>query len=291
MIDAAGRFRKTRIYNRDVAAKTAVKTRSVRKKTAPKVLRAKSLAQLPWLAHGFSTRAAGDLSSTNPRARAAFLRAVGGKDLATLKQVHSDITHELTSAPDAPLSGDGMLTATRGLTLAIQTADCLPVLVVDTKHQAVAAFHAGWRGTLARIVEKGIGRLRQRFHSQPADLLAVIGPGIHRCCYEVGAELRTQFEAQFDYAPELFEEVFDSNSVHQKYPLLFLTARAPGHSDLGPKLHLDLVEANCRQLLAAGLQPRQIEVLDLCTSCHKDLLFSFRAEQTKGRMLGAVGIR
>jgi purine-nucleoside/S-methyl-5'-thioadenosine phosphorylase / adenosine deaminase len=262
------------------------------KKSLPKLLRAKSLARLPWLAHGFSTRAAGDLGSANERGRAAFLRAIAGKNLVTLKQVHSDVTHELSHAPEAPLSGDGMLTATPGLTLAIQTADCLPVLVVDTKHKAVAAFHAGWRGTLARIVEKGIGRMRQRFHSQPADLLAVIGPGIHRCCYEVGAELRPQFEAQFDYAPDLFEEVFDSNSVHQKYPLLFLTARAPGHSDLGPKLHLDLVEANRRQLLAAGLKPQQIEVLDLCTSCRKDLLFSYRAEMGKtGRMLGAIGIR
>ena len=288
---ASAAFAKPAIYNRDVAAKTAVKKKSARKKVAPNVLRAKSLAKIPWLAHGFSTRAAGDLSFANERGRVAFLRTVGGKKLVTLKQVHSDVTHELTSMPATPPSGDGMLTASRGLTLAIQTADCLPVLVVDTKHKAVAAFHAGWRGTLARIVEKGIGRMRQRFHSQPADLLAVIGPGIHRCCYEVGAELRTQFEAQFDYAPELFEEVFDSNSVHQKYPLLFLTARAPGHSDLGPKLHLDLVEANRRQLLAAGLKPEHIEVLDLCTSCRKDTFVSFRAEQTKGRMLGAVGIR
>ena len=255
------------------------------------MLRAKSFAKLPWLAHGFSTRAAGDLSATNQRERAAFLRDLGGKHLVTLKQVHSDTIHEISHPRATPPPGDGMLTATPGLALAIQTADCLPVLVVDTKHKAVAAFHAGWRGTLARIVEKGVGRLRQRFGSYPHDLRAVIGPGIHRCCYEVGPELRTQFEAQFDYAHELFEEIFDSNAVHQKYPLLFLTARAPGHSDLGPKLHLDLVEANRRQLLAAGLEAKHIEVIDLCASCRKDLFFSFRAERTNGRMLAAVGIR
>ena len=261
------------------------------KKPAAKIVQAKSLDKLPWLTHGFSTRAAGDLGSTKERERTAFLRALGGKRLVTLKQVHSDVIHEIGSAPASPRSGDGMLTATPGLVLGIQTADCLPVLVVDTKRKAVGAFHAGWRGTLARIVEKGVGRMRQCFGSQPQDMRAVIGPGIHRCCYEVGAELRTQFEAQFGYAKELFEEVFDANAVHQKYPLLFLTARAPGHSDLAPKLHLDLVEANRRQLLAAGLKAEQIEVIDLCTSCRKEEFFSFRAERTTGRMLGAVGIR
>ncbi len=141
-----------------------------------------------------------------------------------------------------------------GVLLGIQTADCIPVLVADRKNRAVAAFHAGWRGTLARIVENGVGRMRLEFGSRPEHLIASIGPGIGQCCYSVGDEVREQFESQFIYAPALFREVYDSDPVKEKYPMLFLTARAPGHSDLGPRMHLDLAEANRRQLLAAGLK-------------------------------------
>src|SRR5947209_10853286 len=128
--------------------------------------------------------------------------------------------------------------------------------------------------------------------SDPADLIAAIGPGIHACCYSVGEEVREKFEAQFSYAAELFHEVADSNPVHQKYPLLFLTARAPGHSNLGPELHLDLVAANRRQLSDAGVLPQNIEASPFCTACRTDLLFSYRAEHGKtGRMLAVIGIR
>ena len=143
-----------------------------------------------------------------------------------------------------------------GLLLAIQTADCIPVLVADRKRHAVAAFHAGWRGTVKRIVETGIGRMRLAFGSQPEDLVAAIGPGIGACCYAVGEEVLSEFESQFAYARELFREVYDADPVRKKYPMLFLTQRAPGHSPIGPSLHLDLIEANRRQLLAAGLQAR-----------------------------------
>ena len=118
------------------------------------------------------------------------------------------------------------------------------MLVVDVKRRVVGAFHAGWRGTAARIVEKGIGEMRRQFGSVPRDLRAAIGPCIRRCCYQVGAEVRAEFESQFSYADDLFEEVFDSNAIHVRYPLLFLNKRAPGHGDLGPEIHLDLVEAN-----------------------------------------------
>ena len=141
-----------------------------------------------------------------------------------------------------------------GVLLGIQTADCIPVLVADRKQRAVAAFHAGWRGTLARIVENGVGRMRLEFGSRPKDLIASIGPGIGQCCYAVGEEVQQQFESQFTYAAELFREVYDSDQIRNKYPMLFLTARAPGHSAIGPAMHLDLAEANRRQLLAAGVK-------------------------------------
>ena len=138
--------------------------------------------------------------------------------------------------------------------LGIKTADCVPVLVADVKRRVVGAFHAGWRGTVARIVEKGVGEMRRQFGSVPRDLRAAIGPSIRRCCYQVGPEVRAEFESQFPYSGDLFEEVFDANAIHVRYPMLFLTARAPGHSELGPELHLDLVEANRRQLEEAGLR-------------------------------------
>jgi hypothetical protein len=130
------------------------------------------------------------------------------------------------------------------------------------------------------------------FGSRPRDLKAVIGPGIQGCCYEVGEEVRTKFQSQFAYADKLFREAKESDPVREKYPLLFLTARAPGHSELPTKIFLDLVEANRQQLLAAGLSRKNIETSPLCTSCHPELLFSYRAEHGKtGRLMGVAGVR
>jgi YfiH family protein len=184
------------------------------------------------------------------------------------------------------------MTAETGLLLGVQTADCIPVLVADRKLRVVAAFHAGWRGTVKRIVESGIGRMRIEFGSRTEDLVAAIGPGVGPCCYAVGEELFSEFESQFDYGRELFREVYDSDPVRAKYPMLFLTQRAPGHSPIGPSLHLDLVEANRRQLLAAGLKPRAIKTVGGCTSCQTDLFFSHRASNGHaGRMMAVIGIR
>ncbi len=191
----------------------------------------------------------------------------------------------------AVLKGDGLMTDEPGVLLGIQTADCIPVLIADRKQRAVAAFHAGWRGTLARIVENGVGRMRLEFGSRPQDLIASIGPGIGQCCYAVGEEVRQQFESQFDYASELFREVYDADPVRQKYPMLFLTARAPGHSDIGPSMHLDLAEANRRQLLAAGLRKGAIFLTGQCTGCHTDRFFSHRTERGfTGRMMSVIGV-
>lgn len=279
------------------------------------------MSALPWFVHGFSTRAGGfssaygngdlNLGFTNDdskaaveRNRVAFLRELEAgshgpaesiflkRPLATLRQIHSDIVHRLDAIPDGPLVGDGMITATPGILLAIQTADCLPIIIVDAKHRSVGVFHAGWRGTVQRIVEKGVGEMYRHFGSRPRDLKVAIGPGIQGCCYEVGEEVRTKFESQFDYGSKLFREVKESDPVREKYPLLFLTARAPGHSELPKKIFLDLVEANRRQLLAAGVPKKNIESSLLCTSCHPEALFSYRAEKGKtGRMMAVAGIR
>lgn len=101
-----------------------------------------------------------------------------------------------------------------------------------------------------------------------------------------------EFASQFHYADSLFEEVFDLDPVKEKYPMLFLTARAPGHSNLGPSLHLDLVEANRRQLMDAGIAREKIFALNLCTACDTRRFFSYRGEQGfTGRMVSAIGIR
>jgi len=201
----------------------------------------------------------------------------------------------------AVLRGDGMMTDVPGVMLGVQVADCVPVLVADVRRRAVAAFHAGWRGTLARIVERGIGRMRLRYGSRPEDLVAVVGPAIGACCYSVGEEVRNEFESQFGYAAELFSEVYDSDPVRDKYPLLFLTARAPGHSNIGPQIHLDLWEANRRQLLDAGLKAKRITVVGECTACARVGVgaglgalkyFSHRGESGfAGRMMAVVGVQ
>jgi YfiH family protein len=280
------------------------------------ILRSEKLSQLPWLLHGFSTRLGGvsrayggkalnlgftphDSRAAVERNRELFLKELGASigrkawPLVSLRQIHSDLIHRVdgTEATREPLAGDGLITDTPGIIIAVQAADCLPIILVDRKCHAVGVFHAGWRGTVQRIAEKGVGEMRKHFQSDPRNLLAATGPGVQSCCYEVGEEVRTKFEAQFAYASDLFREVKESDPVREKYPLLFLTARAPGHSELPAKLFLDLVDANRRQLLDSGLPAKNIDAKSPCTACHTERLFSYRAEKgVTGRMMAAAGI-
>ena len=292
-------------------------------KTVIDVLHASSLARIPWLAHGFSTRTGGssrvygrnalNLGFTAQDTRAAveknrrtFAAAItrdikrratrpsakSERHLITARQIHSDLIHCVSGIPREPLSGDGLVTNATGILLAVLTADCLPVILVDTKTRAVGVFHAGWRGTVKRIVEKGVGEMQRWFGTRPQDLRAAIGPGIRGCCYQVDPEMKSKFESQFGYADSLFRETKERDEIHEKYPLLFLTSRAPGHSVLPKQIFLDLGEANRRQLIDAGVPAKNITDLGLCTSCHTELFFSHRAEKgVTGRMMAAVGIR
>lgn len=282
------------------------------------VLRAESLTRIPWLVHGFSTRQGGssklyggdalnlgftadDSRSAVGHNRTALVQAITAGSqtkrgsatwpLISGRQIHSDVIHCVSRAPHHPPVGDGLITRTAGLLIAVLTADCLPIVVVDTRLRAVGVFHAGWRGTIKRVVEKGVGEMRKHFGSRPGDLKAAIGPGIRSCCYEVGPEVRDKFEGQFSYASALFRESKESDEVRKKYPLLFLSARAPGHTEMPKKIFLDLAEANRRQLIATGVLARNVSVLDLCTSCRTDIFFSHRAEHGRtGRMMAVVGI-
>ena len=310
-------------------SQAAAKGRAVRR---PVVERVPEWDRLAWLRAGFSTRAGGATTVYGGRTlnlgwtkeddpavvagnRAAFAAEVAGAEvpLVGLRQIHSGLVRVVQRGADgelrvegseSPLAGeggrpvlrgDGLMTDVPGVLLGVGVADCVPVLVADTRRRAVAAFHAGWRGTLARIVERGIGRMRLRHGSKPEDLVAAVGPSIGPCCYAVGEEVRFEFESQFAYGPELFNEVYDSDPVRDKYPLLFLTARAPGHSNIGPQLHLDLWEANRRQLVDAGLTQESIRVAGECSACTRldaNLkYFSHRGESGfAGRGLGAIGI-
>jgi len=295
----------------------------------PQAVRATDWERYSWLQHGFSTRLGGVsevygpgelnlgwtasddpalVSENRRRLVKEIAGAKSGARLVTMRQVHSGVVRIIeqsdlalkgrleTSEGKAVLRGDAVMTDVPGVLLGVQVADCVPVLVADVKRQAVAAFHAGWRGTLRRIVERGIGRMRLRYGSRPEDLIAVVGPSIGACCYSVGEEVRHEFESQFAYAPELFSEVYDSDPVKEKYPLLFLTARAPGHSNIGPQTHLDLWEANRRQLLDAGLKAKRVSVIGECTACTRVKggglkYYSHRGESGfAGRMMGVVGI-
>jgi YfiH family protein len=291
---------------------------------APGVVSVSEWEKLPWLRAGFSTRQGGasaaygegelnlgwtkeDKPAIVAENRKRFIKAVAGKssfEFAAIRQFHSGMVriiekdHGPLIQPDgkAVFRGDALMTDLPGIMLGVQTADCIPVLIADKRTHAVAAFHAGWRGTLARIVERGIGAMRLRYGSRPQDLVAAIGPGIGSCCYAVGEEVRFEFESQFAYAPELFTEVYDSDPIREKYPLLFLTARAPGHSNIGPQIHIDLWEANRRQLLDAGVLAKNITVTAECTGCAREKngerrYFSHRMEHGyTGRMMAVIGV-
>jgi purine-nucleoside/S-methyl-5'-thioadenosine phosphorylase / adenosine deaminase len=309
----------TKLFNTDLewSVPTLVKARPAasRKSTGLKLLQSPDLKRVPWLVHGFTTRPGGFTTSYGGRSlnvgftrddlranvesnRKQVLLAAGAITkselwpLVTVRQMHSDVIHVVRSRKPERMAGDGVVTDLRGVALGILTADCFPVLLVDTKKKAVGAFHAGWRGTVKRIVEKGVGIMRMEFGSRPEDIHAAIGPGIQNCSFEVGEEVEERFHSQFEYAAELFHRVQESDAVRERYPMLFMNQRAPGHGDPCIKLHLDLREANRRQLLAAGVPEANITALKDCTVCQPRKFFSHRAESGKtGRQMALVGIK
>jgi purine-nucleoside/S-methyl-5'-thioadenosine phosphorylase / adenosine deaminase len=273
-----------------------------------KTLQIPPFSKLPCLLHAFSTRPGGvsDLDGQNVlnlgftewdsrenvlENRCRFKSALGAPNLPliALKQFHSDVIHLFDSAPSDPCRGDASITNRPGLLLAVQTADCVPILLVDPKKRAIAAIHAGWRGTLARIVTKTIGAMQMHFATNPRDLLAAIGPSIGPCCYEVGTEVATQFLSQFPDAPTYFDEFRTGDEPN---PVQWLNMMPPGHQPPPKGVLLDLRKANRSQLLAAGLRPQNIHTIDLCTACRPDLLFSYRKEGPQsGRLMSVIALR
>jgi hypothetical protein len=204
------------------------------------IYRVPQLDSLSWLVHGFG-------------ARLAPVPALYA-NLATLRQVHS-----ATCVPAAGLSGelgegDALLENVPGSVVAVKTADCLPILLVDERRRAVAAVHAGWRGTVAGIAQHAVEAMRAQFGSLAADLHAAIGPGIGPCCYQVGPDVAARFGLQ-------------------------------------GRAHVDLAGANRRQLIDAGVTPERIYASNLCTMCRPDEFHSFRRDkEAAGRLYSFAGI-
>jgi YfiH family protein len=291
----------------------------------PQPITVPSFSAAQGLVHGFSTRVGGVSRCYRPHLpanlgdlnlgftkhddaenvqenRTRFLASIAAKQysrFALLQQRHTPIVRVVRTADEAAanflqpatMRGDAVLTDVPGVLLTVQTADCVPVLLLDAKRRAIGAFHAGWRGTLARIVERGVGSMKLLYGTNPEDVIAAIGPSIGPASYPVSEEMRYDFLSQFVYADALFHDVYDSDPIREKYPLLFMTARAPGHSPIGPQLHLDLWEANRRQLLDAGVPAANITVVGEDTAADTGRFFSHRAEDGfTGRMMGAIGL-
>jgi polyphenol oxidase len=211
-------------------------------KDSQNIYRVEPLEAFDWLVHGFGTRWSNSFDSCG--------------NLATLHQIHSGIVVDAGGRSGSLGDGDALIENTPGRLIAVKTADCIPILLVDPHHRAVAAVHAGWRGTAQRIAARAIQDMQRRFSSWPAHLLVAIGPGIGKCCYEVGPEVAQQFP-----------EFADSNR------------------------HVDLPAANRRQMAECGVPPDHIYTADLCTMCTSDFHSFRRDKQQAGRMLSVVGIR
>jgi YfiH family protein len=204
------------------------------------VYRVPEFEVLPWLVHGFGTRLA-DIPSRFAR-------------LATLKQIHSSSCVPAEGRRGVLGEGDALLENTPGAVVAVKTADCIPILLVDERRRAVAAIHAGWRGTAAQIARGAVAQMRVRFDTDPGDLHAAIGPGIGECCYEVGPEVAAHFGGQ-------------------------------------GRGHVDLADANRRQLIDARVTAGRIYASNLCTMCRPEEFYSFRRDKdAAGRLYSFVGL-
>jgi hypothetical protein len=212
------------------------------------VYRVTALDHLPWLLHGFGTL-------RNPDGGAS-------REVATLKQIHSDLCVNADGRSGQLGQGDALLSRAPGTILGVKTADCVPILLIDETHRAVAAVHAGWRGTVREIAPKALARMSAWFGTAAGDVHAALGPSIGPCCFEVGPEVAAEFRR---FLPDL---------------------------PTNEKTRIDLPGVNRAQIQSAGVRPDRIYDAALCTVCHPHQFHSFRRDREKaGRMLSVIGIR
>ena len=200
-------------------------------------------------------RYCGDNVESISQNRALLCGLLGIDDCRLLMphQVHeTEIVAVDETSCEAELEGvDALMTNISGICIGVSTADCIPVLLCDKVHRAVCAIHAGWRGTVKRIVEKAVGAMTSTYDTRPADIQAQIGPGIHIESFEVGDEVYEAFA----------NEGFEMGTISRK---------------VGQKWHIDLPECNCQQLLGSGIPAAQIAVSPICTYQHPETYFSAR---------------
>jgi polyphenol oxidase len=207
------------------------------------IYRCDAFQEFVWQTHGFGTR------SGNPPA------------VVTLRQIHSEQVVNANGLRGREREGDALVTDEIGTSIGVRTADCVPILLLDAKKRAVAAVHAGWRGTAAQVVARAIERMHQDFATDPLDIYAALGPCIRGCCYEVGGEVASQFE----------------------------TGAAVETGAASGKHKLNLPEANRRQMQAAGVPGDHIFDCKLCTTCECAQFFSYRREpNNSGRMTASI---
>ena len=225
--------------------------------------------------HVFTTR---HIAFTSPADERAVSRAIGAESLALAKQVHGRqvviVREGALLSTDRP-EADAFVSESTTVAVAVRVADCVPLLIADRARGVVAAVHAGWRGTAARVAVAAVDALTREFGSRPADLVAAIGPSIAACCYEVGSELVDAFAA----------------AGHERYLIdrWFVAPPPPRGSHERSKLRLDVAGSNRDQLVLAGVREEQIYLSGLCTAMHLDVFTSYRAENDKaGRLVAAI---
>jgi YfiH family protein len=251
--------------------------------------------------HLFTTRQSG---STSPADLERLAAAVGARELAMVTQVHGAavvVVRRDVARPDgkaigagqgrqgdaaqARLEGDVLVSNSPDVAIAVRAADCVPLLLGDARTGAVAAVHAGWRGTAVRAAVAALEALTREFGTRPSDMVAAIGPSIGPCCYEVGPELVDAFAAA-GHERYLIERWFPATRA-----LSGVDAPARGLRDTLP-LRLDIAAANRDQLILAGVPERSVHASGLCTAMHLDVLTSYRAEKERaGRIAGVIRAR
>jgi YfiH family protein len=187
------------------------------------------------------------------------VRQVHGSDILVIDEPNEEYDHF------SSVESDAVITNQPGVMIGICVADCVPILLCDSVKGVVAAVHAGWQGTAAKLAAKTVAGMKSLFGSDPGELQAAIGPGIGKCCYEVDAPVR---------------QAFLQNGIPWDS---FAEARSEG------KWRLDMAAANRDLLLSAGVPASAIQVSDMCVCCRKDLFFSYRRDNgDTGRQMGFI---
>jgi YfiH family protein len=257
------------------------------------LLRSRLIA--PPFAHGFSTRAGGvsappfdtlnmgarwgDLPASVEENRRRLVRAVGvAGPLYVARQVHGAAVVRVRAGDDptaiARVEADALITDAPNVAVGIFVADCVPALIVDPRTGAIAAAHAGWRGTVAGVLPAVVRALGAEFGARPDDLRVVLGPAIGACCFEVGPEVAREFEAALGGVAETEDVVL------------------PSPRGVAGKWHVDLKAANRLLLARAGVAPDAIDATPDCTCHDAGRFFSYRRDRDRtGQQMGIVARR